>query len=139
MVGILVVSGFVTATSPKEIPILDNHPPNKPKITGQMIVKTGTNEWTFKTIDPDGDDVCYEISWGDDSREWTDWYASGEEVIKNHTYPGVRKVLIGARAKDIHGAISDWEYMNVAISKDKQIFNLPFLQFIINLFQGWLM
>ena len=43
----------------------DNHPPDKPMIDGPRMVGVGPHDWTFKAIDPDGDNVSYEIDWGD--------------------------------------------------------------------------
>jgi len=131
-----------------EVTIIDNHPPDAPKITGQERVKPGTYEWTFKAIDPDSDNVSYEIGWGDDIVEkWIGPYASGEEMTRNHTYNDCDTVEIRARAKDIHGAIGDWGTLLVEIPKSKQIINLPFLQWldrfpilnllIMRLVEGW--
>jgi len=113
VVGILVLSGLGAIAVTNNNATMENHPPDKPKITGPVMIHTpGPHEYTFKSIDPDGDDVSYQIDWRDgDISDWTDFYESGEEIIKSHTfsYKGVFKIK--ARAKDIHGAIGDWEYI----------------------------
>ena len=131
-----------------EVTIIDNHPPDAPKITGPRFVSPGIHEWTFKAIDPDGDDVYYWIEWGDKSFEnWFGPFESGEEAISSHYYHEYGEVTIKAQAKDIHGAIGDEGTLSVTIPKSKQIFNLPFLQFlerfpilnqiIMRLVEGW--
>ena len=47
-----------------------NEPPYAPIINGPTYGKTGTEyNYTFSTIDPDGDDVYYYIHWGDGNYE----------------------------------------------------------------------
>jgi hypothetical protein len=112
------------------ITIIDNHPPGRPKITGLYKVRPGTYNWTFKAVDPDGDDVRYYIDWSDGIKEWTSWHPSGEKVTRNHTYLFYKIFIVGACAQDIHGAVGEWGYILVEVSKSKQIINLPFLQFV---------
>jgi hypothetical protein len=87
-----------------------NSPPEAPTIRGKWRVKElGTYDYKFKAIDPDGDDIRYLIDWGDDSdKEWTDYYASGEEIIVNHTWDKFGVIMILARANDTHGALGPW-------------------------------
>jgi len=60
------------------------------------------------TIDPDGEDVMYIIDWGDGTISETAFYPSGEMVEINHEWsePGI--YYIKAKARDIHGAVSNW-------------------------------
>jgi hypothetical protein len=113
---------------------LSNHPPGKPKIKGPYIIHgPGPHEYTFKAIDPDGDNVSYQIDWDDgDISDWTSWYLSGEEITRNHTYDYKDDFKVKARAKDIHGAIGDW---GVIVRKSKQIINLPLIQFLMIIIQ----
>ncbi len=98
-----------------------NHPPDAPWLDGPRRVRPGTYDWTFRAVDPDGDDLFYEIMWGDDtSEEWIGPYLSGEEIIVNHTYHKYAQVAIRARAKDIHGDIGDWGEMAIEISETTQ-------------------
>ncbi len=60
------------------------------------------------TTDLDGDDVMYIIDWGDGTTIETDYYPSGQEVEIDHEWPGPGVYYIRAKAKDIHGAVSDW-------------------------------
>lgn len=121
IIGILVLSGLGTVAVSSNVALIDNHPPDPPQITGPWQVRPGTHEWTFKAIDPDGDNVSYEILWGDGtSDKWIGPYPSGEEVTQSHTYYSYATVTIKARANDTHGAIGDWGYMTVEISKSTQ-------------------
>ena len=100
---------------------LDNNAPQAPVIAGPPLVSPGTHEWTFKAIDPDGDNISYFIEWGDGSYDdWFGWFASGEEIILSHNYHKYGRVSIRARAKDTNGAISDWSEMKVIIPKSTQ-------------------
>jgi hypothetical protein len=86
------------------------------------------HEWTFKAIDPDGDNVSYQINWGDGTYDdWFGWYASEEEIIRTHNYPKFGMVTITARAKDIHNATGEWKGMNVIIPKITYQLIIPLL------------
>ena len=109
---------------PNELTTLDNHPPDKPKITGSYIAKPHIPyECKIRAIDIDGDNVSYQVDWGDDViSEWTGWYPSGEEILQCHNYSKKGHVLIKARAKDIHDAIGEWGYITFDISRNTQRF-----------------
>jgi len=92
--------------------IYPNHPPDKPTIKGSMmIINPYPYDYKFKAIDPDGDDVRYQIDWDDGTWEWTDYYASGEQIIVNHSWEMFRYYQIRARANDTHGALGPWGYL----------------------------
>jgi hypothetical protein len=78
--------------------------------------------YTFKSIDPDGDNVSYYIDWGDDDFEdWFGPFESGEEIICNHSWCEKGSYNIRAKAKDIWGAESDWGTLDVIVSKNLNI------------------
>lgn len=133
MIGVLVLSGFGVAAITNSISAtMDNQPPGKPLITGPRLIYPGTHEWTFKAIDPERDNVSYLIDWGtgEEYEGWTGWYASGEEVTRNHTFYKYCSVKIRAKAKDTHEAEGDWGYMDVEIPRSKQMTNPIFFQFL---------
>lgn len=100
---------------------IGNEPPNKPTIDGPTTIYPGTYKYTFKATDPDGDNITYEIRWGDGTSEkWIGPYNSGEEVIRNHTFYDIGTATIKARANDTHGAIGEWGEILVHISKSTQ-------------------
>ena len=113
--GVLVLSEFVVAAITNNImtnnmATMDNHPPNAPWIEGPQYIRPWkTYEWKFTAIDPDGDNVSYQIAWGDSTGDdWFGWYASGEEITRSHYYPCYGRFAILARAKDTHNATGEW-------------------------------
>jgi len=124
IIGILVLSGFGVAAINNLTMMDDNQSPEKPIITGPLVAPPGTHEWTFEATDPDGDNVFYEIDWGDGKIEgWLGPYTSGDKITRNHTYPTRKLIVIKARAKDTQDAIGDWGYIMVEFSKSNQIIN----------------
>jgi len=106
---------FIMFLTPSAIAITKekiNHPPDAPKITGPDVIYRGeTYEFTFKAVDPDGNDVLYEIDWGDGTRmDWFGPFESGEEITSVKTFFFLGYFIIKARAKDIYGCIGDWGY-----------------------------
>jgi hypothetical protein len=100
---------------------ISNIPPDAPTITGPMLVRPGRYDWKFRAIDPDGDNVSYEIDWGDGtSDKWIGPFASGDEIAVRHTYEDVGTVKIRARAKDEHDAIGNWSDLDIEIPKIRQ-------------------
>lgn len=119
----------------------ENNPPSAPVINGpkrgrpktyECTLKPGTYNYTFKATDPDGDNVSYYINWGDGTCEgWIGWYASGEEVIRNHIWDKKGTYTIRAKAKDIYGAEGPWGTLWIWFSgSSQQPTNSLFLQFL---------
>ena len=82
-------------------------------------------EYTFVSIDPNGDDVYYYIDWDDGTfDEWIGPYPSGKEVKVNHTWDKWGFYTIKAKSKDIHGAESDWGTLRVRMPVDQQSANV---------------
>jgi len=102
-----------------------NQPPNKPATPdGPTTVKSGT-EYTYatSTTDPDGDQVHYWFDWGDGNDSgWLGPYDSGEICEASNTWTfdsedvGTSNTWIlqdggyqiKVKAKDMHGAESEW-------------------------------
>ena len=111
--------------------------PNAPEVDGSIKAKTGKSiDYTFYTIDPEGDDVKYYVEWGDNDFEWSVLFESGESVIKSHIWESEGNYTIHAKAKDIYGAESEWTNLEVTMPKTKNI-NIPF--FLQKLFQRFQM
>ena len=95
--------------------------PDAPTINGP---KNGIPEkeydFTFVTTDPEGDDVYYEIEWGDGAGipEFGP-VESGDEIKLSHTYSTRDTFTIRARAKDSFGKLGDWEQFEIIIPKSK--------------------
>ena len=118
-------------SEPATITIVENQPPEKPIITGPKSGKSRVL-LTFKFVaeDPEGNDICYMVSWGDGHYEpWTDLKASGEEVTFSHAWSEVGDYTIIARAKDQYGAKSPQNSIKLTITKSRAV-NSPFLNFL---------
>ena len=88
-----------------------NNPPNKPsKPSGQIKGKIGQNySYTTTTTDPDGDQLYYNWSWGDNTFSgWIGLYYSGENVNESHSWIKKGNYNIKVKAKDILGTESNW-------------------------------
>jgi hypothetical protein len=78
--------------------------PNKPNIVGPNKGKSGIEyNYTFNSIDPDGDDIKYIINWGDNTSYTTDFNPSGTNVTISHTWATKGRYTITAKAEDEYG------------------------------------
>jgi hypothetical protein len=111
--------------------IIENNPPDIPQINGPTSgVPGNTYSYSFVTIDPDDDDIFYEIDWGDGQVDsWAGPYMSNEVITKSHSWDYQGNFRIRVRAKDTFGNIGDWGELEVIIPRDKT-FNNPFIQFL---------
>ena len=74
--------------------------------------------------------MFYLCDWGDDSNEtWIGSYKSGQQTSVNHTWNKRGTYIIRVKAKDIHGAESDWTTLEVSMPKNKTIDSI-FLRFL---------
>ena len=91
----------------EEVP---DQPPNKPTITGETNGKIGQNyTYITSTIDPNGDQVYYNWSWGDGTYTgWIGLYDSGKTVSQSHSWNSKGSYSVKVQAKDVSGAESDW-------------------------------
>jgi len=104
-------------------PTVNSNPPNNPKIHGKTKGKSGDEyEYTFSTVDPDGDDVYYWINWGDETNTgWLGPFSSGDEQSADHTWNKVGDFKIRIKAKDVNDVGCDYEKLNVQMPKIKHI------------------
>ncbi len=107
--------------------------PDAPTITGSTSGSPGTEyEYTFKAVDPDGDDLYYYIEWDDgDIEEWDGPHASGAEVKLSHTWSERGTYTIRAKVKDDYDMESDWGELTVTMPRGKTV-NTPFLKVLQN-------
>ena len=102
---------------------LDPNAPEAPTITGEIEGKVGVEyEYVLSTIDPNGDDVFYNIEWGDG--EFEDWfgpYDSGEEVVVSHSWDEQDTYTIRARAKDTDNLWGPWGELEVTMPVNQQL------------------
>lgn len=107
-----------------------NNPPDKPTIAGPTKGNVGEKyEYTFSASDPEGSNIWYYIDWGDGTFEdWPGPYASDEKIYVNHSWSAKGTYIIGARAKDIYDAIGEWEYLEVTMPKNHNVWFLRLLE-----------
>ena len=95
-------------------------------------------QYAFVSTDPEGDLVSYEILWGDGTFEdWLGPYNSDQVISVSHSWSARGFYTITARAKDTHGALSEWGTLDVWMPRNKAVTNsfiLRFLEFLERLF-----
>ena len=126
---------------------IGNNPPDTPEIEGKKRFKQGEGgiyPYTISSTDPDGDNICYVIDWGDGEINELKSYASGEKITINVTIPFEEGtyVLFKIKAKDIYSAESNWATLEVTVPRKKAIAQpwllwlferFPILERLINL------
>ncbi len=108
----------VILTFPRE-----NKPPYTPDITGEINgLKNKNYKYKVFTVDPEDDDIYYYIDWGDDSNSsWLGPYKSGEEIEIEHSWDQQGSYTIRVKARDVHGAESNWATLKISIPYDKRL------------------
>jgi len=118
----------------------DTHAPDKPsRPNGPSSGQVGTEyTYTSSTTDTDGDEIYYWFDWNDGGNSgWLGPYDSGDIVSTSHVWNSPGNYEIKVKAKDGHGAQSEWSE-SLAISQPKNKVNslmLPgiLLSFILSL------
>jgi hypothetical protein len=112
-----------------------NNPPEAPTIDGPTSGNAGTEyNYTFNSVDPDGDDVFYHIRWGDGYVEiWKGPFASGEDFEISHTYQNQGSFTIEAKARDFLDFESDVATLDVTMPRTKA-FNFNFFVRLVERF-----
>jgi len=125
--------GGITTWKAAGYPTIGNRPPEKPTITGPQKGKVGiVYNYTFNTTDLDDDYLYYYINWSDDTGEgWFGPYASGENVIVNHTWSKKGTYIIKTKARDIYNDESIWSNLIITIPRNKVV-SKPFMNFLEN-------
>ena len=114
--------------------------PSVPDINGPRVGTTGVKyDYGFVSTDPEGDNISYEITWGDGTNENTTFQPSGYEVMISHTWAEDGVYKIRARAQDEFGAYSDWKEISITMPRNKMMpgqFLMRFLERypVLNLF-----
>jgi hypothetical protein len=115
----------------------DSTPPEKPEKPSGPNSGRKNKEYIFTTStnDPDGDDIFYRFSWGDD--EYSDWigpFSSGEIASSSHVWSSDGNYSIMVIAKDNNGAIGSWSE-SLKISMPKNISSGEFDSLLIKIIQ----
>ena len=151
IVGMFVIVGCGTvAMGEPDDPIVPNRAPGAPIILEDLSAwEKETYKCTFYSIDPDGDQVFYDIKWekvddkGVSSSEpddpivpWLGPFDSGEELTDSHTFCESGKYCITVRAKDEHDRVGPSTTMTVEYTKTK-VLQLPVFAHLLARFPGF--
>lgn len=128
--GILLAIPFLSTT------VTANEPPATPTINGSTIGKSGaSNNYTFRSVDPDNDNVYYMVSWGccESGPDYHMYgpFESGNETTIVKTYNEAGTYVISAYAMDVYMAKSETGVLAVSMVENR-IFIFPFLRFLEN-------
>ncbi len=114
---------------------IGDQPPNMPKIYGAMQgLPDIFYEFGFVSIDPESDNLKYDIDWGDGYIE-TDLgpSPSGKIFPRSHKWNETGSFLVKARAKDEFEYYSDWSEYKISVPKNK-VFNFNLLELLFERF-----
>jgi hypothetical protein len=102
--------------------------PDIPTINGPISgIPAIKYDFTFKSADPDRDDLFYYIDWDDGNiEEWIGPYDSYEDVIVNHTWSEKGTYSVRAKVKDDYDMESDWGELTITIPRNKAAYSLLF-------------
>jgi hypothetical protein len=97
----------------------DNQPPESPEIDGPLEWPPGVEIcFTFRSFDPNHDDIMFIIDWGDGTFEETNYFQHDIPVEVCHTYEEKGSYLLRARGIDIYGYEGEWSTFYIPINKD---------------------
>jgi len=105
-----------------------NNPPSKPTISGPIKGKSGVEyEYTILSVDPEGDDVYYEIEWfnGYPNVFWDGPYQSGKKIIKTNYWSDEGNHVIIVRVKDSSGLEGESATLTVTMPNQKNYNYIP--------------
>jgi len=102
-------------SSELEVTVL-NDPPTTPSLWGETRPYIGTEyEYSFSSTDPNGHQIRYHIEWGDDTENWTGFYASGEVANASHTWYLQTEFSVRAMAIDEFNMKSGWATLVIRV------------------------
>jgi hypothetical protein len=98
-----------------------NKVPSKPTIDGPRRGKPDVEyDFKFTSVDPDGDDVYYDVQWEETAEIITYGpFPSAEEVTLSHSWSKRGTHTIKGKARDVYFGESDWATLTVSMSKTK--------------------
>ncbi|UCF50132.1 MAG: hypothetical protein JSU91_01225 [Thermoplasmatales archaeon] len=102
---------------------IGDQPPSDPKIYGAVQGLPGnTYDYAFISVDPEVDNLTYEIDWGDGNIETNIGpILSGEILTRSHSWNNTRNYIIKSRAKDEYDYYTDWSEFEVIIPRNKGV------------------
>ncbi len=114
---------------------LDSNAPTAPTISGKTKGKIDkTYDYTFRSTSPIGNDVFYQIDWGDGSiTDWIGPYDSGASITMNHSWSEKGTYTIKARAKDSDNLWGPWGELEVTMPFSYEL-QFPFIHWLLERF-----
>ena len=98
----------------------DNLPPEPPEIDGPTNWPPGVEIcFTFRSFDPNHDDIKLLIDWGDGAFEETNYFQHDIPIQVSHTYEEIETYLLQARGIDIYGYEGEWSTFYIPINDDE--------------------
>ena len=98
------------ATTPSSVSVTvvnQNHAPSAPAIVGADGYEGQSLSFSFSTVDQDGDNVTYDINWGDGTADTkTDLVSSSQPLQLSHSWTGAGPKTIQAIVTDENGLSS---------------------------------
>ena len=93
-----------------------NTAPLQPDIFGAISGHANTSyHYSITTIDPENNPLRYDITWGDNTQNTYQLYASGYQLTIDHTWTHYGFYHLNVSAQDIYGATSETNQITVAI------------------------
>ena len=88
---------------------LESKHPMTPTMDGPTSGFSGEEiNYTFFSIDPDGDNLMYKVNWGEGSSYWYGPFPSGVNAIISHSWSLAGNYSITAKARDVNLKESKW-------------------------------
>ncbi len=117
------------------IGVLDPNAPTAPTIIGKIKGKVEKSyDYLFRSTSPIGNDVFYQIDWGDGSiTDWLGPYDSGESITMTHSWEKKGTYTIKARAKDIDNLWGPWGELEVTMPYSYEP-QYPFIHWLLERF-----
>jgi hypothetical protein len=96
-----------------------NQPPLAPTITGPHVFAPNKDkEFTFTTTDPDGDQICYYVDWGDGNiNDYQGYYESGYVLTLSHSWNDHSRYTIICKAIDTNGLESPNGTLDISVPR----------------------
>jgi len=129
-------AGNTEVIKEKIFEIIISNAPFKPTIPSGPTSGIPGKEYTYYTsaTDPNGDKVYYMWDWGDEISNWIGPFDSGKSVSAKHQWSSQGTYNIKVRARDVHGAISDWSNsLKVTMEKNRAANNRALSRLFENL------
>lgn len=116
---------------------LRNTAPSAPSIDGESNGNVGTSyEYTVRAVDPESDEMFYNIDWGDaTSTGWIGPFPSGEPQTADHIFSQKGTYTISVTAKDVYGVEGLKGTLQVTMPADSKYSFHPYPQLLEKLLE----